>query len=131
MTRMIVHIATLQTKESCRTTCMTVHNSGCQPHSENMRGPYRTGTSAKLGVTQPADIALQFIYPLITDLVREATINHQLDVGNPHRSQHASYGCHEGDSYPPWQQIHTLINILEQWLNATFPIELAIVKQSA
>jgi hypothetical protein len=73
--------------------------------SKNMRGPYKTCTSVKLGVTQLADTALQSMYLLITDLERECSTNHQLDVGNPHRSQHASYGCHEGGSYPPWQQL--------------------------
>jgi hypothetical protein len=103
-TRMIVLLATIQTKESCRACFRLVW----QPHSKNMRGPYKTCTSAKLGGTQPADKALQSMYLLITDLEREFATNHQLNIGNPHRSQHASYGCHEGGSYPPWQQIHTL-----------------------
>jgi hypothetical protein len=76
-------------------------------------GSIQKCTSMKLGVTQPTDKALQSMYLLITDLEREFATNHQLDIGNPHRSQHASYGCHEGGSYPPWQQIHTLLlNIL-------------------
>jgi hypothetical protein len=67
--------------------------------SKNMRGLYKTCTNAKLGVTQPADI-LQSMYLLITDLEREFACNHQLDVRNPHRSQHASYGRHEGAAIP-------------------------------
>jgi hypothetical protein len=78
--------------------------------SKNMQGPYKICTSVKLRVTQPAERALQSMYLLITDLEREFATNHQLDVENPHRSQHASYGCHEGGSYPPRQQIHTLFS---------------------